>query len=117
MRILFVALLLTLSFSLNAATEAAAGPAEGEAVFKSKCKACHKFGGKVMGPDLAGIGQRATAEWLTKWLTDTKGTFAGDDPYTIDMKKRAKSKKKPKHRTKKLTEADISNVIDLLMTK
>lgn len=113
MRILVAALLLTFGLSTNAV----ASVAEGEAVFKSKCKACHKFGRKVMGPDLAGISKRATPEWLKKWLTDTKGTFAGNDPYTIEMKKRAKSKAKPKHRTKKMTEADISNVIDFLMTK
>jgi hypothetical protein len=70
-----------------------------------------------MGPDLAGISKRAKPEWLTKWLSDTKGTFNGNDPYTVDMKKRSKSKAKPKHKTKPLSQGDVANLVDFLMTK
>jgi hypothetical protein len=70
-----------------------------------------------MGPDLAGISKRAKPEWLTKWLSDTKGTFNGNDPYTVEMKKKSKSKAKPKHKTKPLSEGDVANLVDFLMTK
>jgi cytochrome c2 len=37
----------------------------GEKLFKDKgCSACHAFGKKVTGPDLAGVTQRRTAAWI-----------------------------------------------------
>jgi mono/diheme cytochrome c family protein len=37
----------------------------GEQLFKDKgCSACHAFGKKVTGPDLAGVTHRRTAAWI-----------------------------------------------------
>jgi mono/diheme cytochrome c family protein len=37
----------------------------GEALFKDKgCSACHAFGKRVTGPDLAGVTMRRTAVWM-----------------------------------------------------
>jgi len=41
----------------------------GKLAFESKCLACHSIGqGKKLGPDLAGVSKRRSADWLTKWL-------------------------------------------------
>jgi len=89
----------------------------GKKLFFKKCKGCHAFGKKKLGPDLNGISQRATAEWVKKWLVDTKGTWASDDPITQNLKSRVKEKK-PKHRTpKKLSEEKINSLVEFLMTK
>ena len=38
---------------------------QGEGLFKTKgCSACHAFGQKLTGPDLAGVTHRRTAEWI-----------------------------------------------------
>lgn len=43
----------------------AAKAAEGEQLFSTKgCTACHAFGKKVTGPDLAGVAKRRTAKWI-----------------------------------------------------
>ncbi len=44
---------------------------DGETLFKEKgCNACHTIGGgDLVGPDLAGVTERRTEEWLTRWLT------------------------------------------------
>ena len=44
---------------------------DGEALFTAKgCNACHTIGGgDLVGPDLAGVTERRTEEWLTNWLT------------------------------------------------
>ena len=44
---------------------------DGEALFTAKgCPACHTIGGgDLVGPDLAGVTERRTEEWLTNWLT------------------------------------------------
>jgi mono/diheme cytochrome c family protein len=37
----------------------------GEGLFQSKgCSACHAFGKRVTGPDLAGVSMRRTAAWM-----------------------------------------------------
>lgn len=43
---------------------------KGEAVFKEKgCTACHTIGGgKLSGPDLAGVTERREEEWLKEWI-------------------------------------------------
>ncbi len=38
---------------------------QGEKLFSTKgCTACHAFGKRVTGPDLAGVSMRRTAEWM-----------------------------------------------------
>ena len=38
---------------------------QGEKLFQLKgCSACHTFGKKMSGPDLAGVTMRRTAEWM-----------------------------------------------------
>ncbi|KAA5539983.1 c-type cytochrome [Adhaeribacter rhizoryzae] len=37
---------------------------KGKAVFESKCTACHKFGDRYVGPDLAGVTERRKPEWV-----------------------------------------------------
>ncbi len=46
---------------------------EGKKLFSAKgCSACHRlFGeGGVLGPDLTGVKERRTADWLQAWLKD-----------------------------------------------
>ncbi len=38
--------------------------AKGEAIFELKCSACHKFGERYIGPDMAGITKRRRPEWI-----------------------------------------------------
>ncbi len=39
--------------------------AQGKALFSSKgCSACHAFGKRITGPDLAGVTHRRTAAWI-----------------------------------------------------
>jgi len=42
------------------------------------CAGCHGIGKKLAGPDLAGVEQRRSRDWLTRWLTDTDGMLASD---------------------------------------
>lgn len=59
----------------DAGPRAAEGPVDhelaekGEQVFKDKgCSACHAFGTKMSGPDLAGVASRRTAEWMRQQI-------------------------------------------------
>lgn len=46
--------------------EALAG--EGKAIFETKCAACHKFGERYVGPDLAGVTERREPEWIMNMM-------------------------------------------------
>lgn len=50
--------------------------------YKQNCFACHTIGGKRMaGPDLAGVSQRQSREWLLRFLQDPKGVIDSGDAY------------------------------------
>ncbi len=113
----------TVAASLAFASAAHADAAKGEALFNdkaaAKCTVCHSFGKKVVGPDLTGTGGRHSKAWIVKWLTDTQGTWQGDDPETADLKKRQgkEGKPKPAHMTPKLSAEQAGDLADFLMTK
>ncbi len=48
------------------------GAEEGRKVFQTRgCNQCHTIGGgKLIGPDLVGVGGRHSVEWLHSWLAD-----------------------------------------------
>jgi len=41
---------------------------KGKAIFESKCTACHKFGERYVGPDLAGVTERRKPEWIMNMI-------------------------------------------------
>ena len=67
------------TFSAVSAMPPAQSP-DGEALFTEKgCNACHTVGGgDLVGPDLAGVTERRTEEWLTNWLTAPDQMLASD---------------------------------------
>jgi cytochrome c len=57
------------NLAVPAFTVDAASVDKGKAVFDAKgCGACHQFGSKLVGPDLAGIGERRTTPWIAKMI-------------------------------------------------
>ena len=64
-----------------AATRTPDDPAavRGKLDFESKCLACHSIGqGRKLGPDLAGVTERRSSEWLTKWLKSPEKMLQSD---------------------------------------
>lgn len=46
--------------------------AEGEALFKSNCTACHKIDKRFIGPSPTGILKRRSPEWIMNMILDPK---------------------------------------------
>lgn len=56
-------------------TASSGDPAKGQKIYVAqKCSICHKIGptGGKMGPDLAAVGTKRDAAWLTKYLVNPK---------------------------------------------
>jgi mono/diheme cytochrome c family protein len=53
--------------------------AAGMALWKKHgCVGCHAIGKKLAGPDLAGVEERRSKDWIYKWMKDTKGMLDSD---------------------------------------
>ncbi|MDH3458875.1 MAG: cytochrome c, partial [Gemmatimonadota bacterium] len=51
----------------------------GQAIFDRTCFACHSIGeGPRVGPDLKGVHDRRTGEWLVRWMEDPLGMAKND---------------------------------------
>ena len=58
--------------------------AAGAALFKVRCLDCHHFGRRKVGPDLTGVTERRTHEWLMRWIDDPV-PMAKTDPIGIAL--------------------------------
>ena len=71
---------------------------QGGALFQRRgCAGCHRVGdskGTLEGPDLAGVTDRRTHEWLVSWLKDPTSMF-GSDPIADAMYKQFHNVKMP----------------------
>jgi nitrite reductase (NO-forming) len=58
----------------------------GKKLFQERgCAACHTIGGgKLTGPDLAGVTKRRDEEWLKEWLTSPE-TMIMSDPVAKEL--------------------------------
>jgi cytochrome c551/c552 len=86
---------------------------KGKAVFSSKgCGACHSVGknAKMAGPDLAGVTDRRTHDWLKKWLHNP-ADLIGSDSIADAMVAEAKNVKMP---NMKLSDGDIEALLNYL---
>lgn len=62
------------------------GGQDGGALFRAQCAACHSIGGGViLGPDLAGVGDRRDEDWLVRFIQDSPGMIAAGDPLAVEV--------------------------------
>jgi cytochrome c2 len=56
----------------------------GQQVFELSCSACHTIGGgRLVGPDLAGVHDRRSQEWLEKFVRSSQSMVKDGDPDAI----------------------------------
>ncbi|HRK54706.1 MAG TPA: c-type cytochrome [Cyclobacteriaceae bacterium] len=77
---LFIVLSLT-SFSQDISSDAGV-ITQGETLFNSNCKACHRVDQKLIGPALAGIEDRAPSiDWIKEFVRNSSKLIASGDEY------------------------------------
>ena len=83
-RSLFIGVL-TISLSIGLAQD---GWSEetGEQTFKTICFACHTIGGgRLVGPDLAGVHEKRSQEWLENFVKSSQSMMNDGDPDAIAL--------------------------------
>lgn len=57
-----------------------------EALFKTKCAICHTIGkGKLVGPDLEGVHQRRSEEWMLNFVRSSQKMIASGDMAAVEL--------------------------------
>lgn len=98
-----------LLFSAGAANaQDAAQVKRGQTLWQNRgCAGCHAIGKRNIAPDLAGVTQRRSREWLVNWLKDTEGMLQTDS-VAMALLKEYKGAKMP---NQKLSEQDTDAII------
>jgi mono/diheme cytochrome c family protein len=59
---------------------------QGENLFKASCVACHTIGsGKIIGPDLVGIGDIRNEKWLINFIRSSQTMIKNNDPIAVKV--------------------------------
>ena len=74
---------------------------------KHGCVGCHAIGKRLAGPDLAGVSERRSSEWLHRWMKDTKAMLEMDSTAKAMMAE-SKGARMPQFR---LTDSDIDDLL------
>jgi len=74
------------------------------------CSSCHAVGHGGVSPDLAGLEQRRTKEWIYRWLKETEVMLASDST-AIALAKEYNGARMPQQR---LTDNDIDAILTYL---
>jgi len=112
MKYSFSLLLLSTLFILNVPN--AIGQ-DGEALFKQHCGVCHAMSTKdLVGPGMAGVGERRSEEWLTEWLLNPMKMVEDGDVQAVEVYE--KFNKVPMPGFDYLPEGDLSALVKYIQT-
>lgn len=87
--------------------------ATGKEIYDKMCMSCHSLSDKVlMGPGLAGVTERHTEEWISKWIKDSQGMVKAGDKDAVALFE--KFNKIPMPSFSQLTDDEIKGFIQFV---
>lgn len=88
---------------------------DGAATFQSTCAACHTIGkGKLVGPDLAGVTERRSEDWLIKFVKSSQSLIKSGDKTADSLFQAYNQVMMPDHPS--LDDAKIKEVLAYIKT-
>ncbi len=94
-------------------TEDTAGP--GATMFRTRCAACHTLGaGDGVGPDLLGVTNARSREWLTQYILAPDKALADKDPVAVALFNKYNQVKMPNLH---LAPGDVKMLLDYFASK
>src|SRR5580658_6387001 len=59
---------------------------DGGQIFRTNCGTCHTIGkGKLVGPDLKGVQDRHSEEWILKWVKGSEAMVKSGDKDAVKL--------------------------------
>lgn len=58
---------------------------EGQRLFSNNCASCHQLGSQLIGPDLVGVSERHSDEWLIRFIQNSTAVIESGDPYAVEL--------------------------------
>jgi protein SCO1/2 len=87
----------------------------GAYLFKTRCSACHTVGsGDKIGPDLLGVAEARSHEWLTRYVSTPDEVLASGDPIATALFEKYRKVRMPNLR---LGEEDVTALIRFLRAR
>ena len=84
----------------------------GEDLFKATCVACHTIGkGRLVGPDLSGVYERADQEWLIRFIQSSQEMVKEGDSLAVALFKEFNQIPMPNN---DLTDEQILSILDYI---
>ena len=92
----------------------ARGKSGEEIFFQSGCNACHTIGGgRLIGPDLLGVSDRRSEDWLVEFVQHSQAMVNAGDPIAVKLFEEHNKVMMP---DQPLTKADILAVVEYAKT-
>jgi mono/diheme cytochrome c family protein len=89
-------LLMIVAVNCIALAASPASSAEAKTIFRQRCTACHTFGrGVKVGPDLKGVTERRTQDWLLRFVRGSSSVIRSGDPIATKLFRDFKQERMP----------------------
>ena len=90
-------------------------PEEGKTIFINRCAACHNVNKVMTGPALAGIDQRRSLEWITKFIHSSQTLVKSGDKDAVAIFQQFNRVPMPDHAD--LTSDHIKSIVDFIKSE
>ena len=109
--------LLTGFFAVMVASLVNANPPaeEGKAIFMSRCAACHNVNKVLTGPALAGVDQRRSIEWITRFVQSSQTLVKSGDKDAVAIFQQFNRIPMPDHPD--LTADNIKSIVEFIKSE
>lgn len=88
---------------------------EGQTMFQSRCAVCHTIGGgRLVGPDLAGVQTRRTDDWLTDFIQSSTSMINKGDKTAIEIFEAFNKMPMP---DQNISESQIKSILTYIQSK
>jgi protein SCO1/2 len=87
----------------------------GEYLFRTRCSSCHTLGASAaadpVGPDLLGVVDKRSPEWLARWLKAPDAMIAERDPVALELLAQYRDLRMP---NLSLNDVDVASLIEFM---
>src|SRR5688500_4732787 len=109
-------IIVALSILIGSSLSVSANPIEeGKTIFLSRCAACHNVNKVLTGPALAGVDQRRSMEWITRFIHSSQGLIKSGNKDAVAIYEKFNKIPMPDHPD--LTDEHIKSIVEFIKSE